>query len=203
MTALEPPRIVLADANVLYSRVLRDYLLYAADEEVISVTWSPEILREMTEHLVENVAGFTHESGERLVTAMNRAFPYAETTPSDEARAAVAEAAVPDEDDRHVLAAAVAAEATVLCTSNVRDFPEEVTTPLGVHVMTPDALLARLVRQFPTTMHRVHATSVARLRGASDDSTIAALERAGAPRTAALVCELVQARSTSTSRPPP
>ena len=28
-------RVVLADANVLYSRVLRDYLLYAADQEII------------------------------------------------------------------------------------------------------------------------------------------------------------------------
>lgn len=27
-------RVVLADANVLYSRVLRDYLLYAADQEI-------------------------------------------------------------------------------------------------------------------------------------------------------------------------
>lgn len=44
-------RIVLADANVLYSRVLRDYLLYAADQEIIAIAWSPEILAEVTEHL--------------------------------------------------------------------------------------------------------------------------------------------------------
>lgn len=42
-TAVRPVRIVLADANVLYSRVLRDYLLYAADGGLISVTWSAEI----------------------------------------------------------------------------------------------------------------------------------------------------------------
>lgn len=39
-------RVVLADANVLYSRVLRDYLLYAADQEIIAITWSPAILAE-------------------------------------------------------------------------------------------------------------------------------------------------------------
>lgn len=33
-------RVVLGDANVLYLRVLRDYLLYAADQEVISIAWS-------------------------------------------------------------------------------------------------------------------------------------------------------------------
>lgn len=30
-------RVVLADANVLYSRTLRDYLLYAADQEIIAI----------------------------------------------------------------------------------------------------------------------------------------------------------------------
>jgi hypothetical protein len=50
-----PLRIVLADANVLYSRVLRDYLLYAADQGLIAVTWSAEILAEMTEHLRLNL----------------------------------------------------------------------------------------------------------------------------------------------------
>ncbi|MDR1449307.1 MAG: hypothetical protein LBI84_03740 [Propionibacteriaceae bacterium] len=62
-----PIQIVLADACVLYSRVLRDYLLYAAEEEVISVRWSRAILDEMTRHLVSNVAGFTEESVCRLV----------------------------------------------------------------------------------------------------------------------------------------
>lgn len=37
-------RVVLADANVLYSRVLRDYLLYAADQEIVAIAWSPQIL---------------------------------------------------------------------------------------------------------------------------------------------------------------
>ena len=32
-----PANVVLADANVLYSRVLRDYLLYAATRRIIVV----------------------------------------------------------------------------------------------------------------------------------------------------------------------
>jgi hypothetical protein len=68
-------RVVLADANVLYSRVLRDYLLYAADQEIIAITWSSQILAEVTEHLMENVEGFDRAAAQRLVSAMNRAFP--------------------------------------------------------------------------------------------------------------------------------
>ncbi len=35
-----PFRIVLGDANVLYSRVLRDYLLYAMTKRIIRVQWT-------------------------------------------------------------------------------------------------------------------------------------------------------------------
>ena len=39
--------VVLADANILFSRTLRDYVLYAADEGAIEVHWSSQILAEM------------------------------------------------------------------------------------------------------------------------------------------------------------
>lgn len=70
--------MVLADANVLYSRVLRDYLLYAADQEVLSIAWSADILGEVTENLIANRADFTIDSARRLVNAMNNAFPLAD-----------------------------------------------------------------------------------------------------------------------------
>jgi hypothetical protein len=40
--------VVLADDNILFSRTLRDYVLYAADEGAIEVHWSREILSEMS-----------------------------------------------------------------------------------------------------------------------------------------------------------
>jgi hypothetical protein len=93
-------RVVLGDANVLYSRVLRDYLLYAADQEVISIAWSGTILDEVTRHLVANVPGFTEESGKRLVSAMSAAFPYAEVEPTVEHYQRLGGLWIPDEDDR-------------------------------------------------------------------------------------------------------
>jgi hypothetical protein len=47
--------VVLADANILFSRTLRDYVLYAADEGAIEVHWSREILAEMSRNLRENL----------------------------------------------------------------------------------------------------------------------------------------------------
>jgi len=189
-------RVVLADANVLYSRVLRDYLLYAADQEVIAITWSPQILAEVTEHLVRNVAGFDFAAGRRLAHAMNRAFPFAEIEPGAEhwrvLDEVLARMVLPDEDDRHVLAAAVAAEATVLCTSNTRDFPADVMQVLGVEVLTPDQLLSRLITEYQPQMFAAHRTAVTSLKGATDQSTLEALRRAGALTSAGLMSHLLE-----------
>lgn len=190
--AARPVRIVLTDANVLYSRVLRDYLLYAADLGLISVAWGPEILGEMAEHLQANISSFTEESGRRLVKAMNNAFPYAEVTITAADRAKVAGLDLPDEDDRHVLAATVAADAQVLCTSNLKDFPQHAVAEFGVNVMHPDLLLSWLVRDRPEEMRIVHDTAVERLPGATDSSTVDALRRAGAPTTAQLMDRLLR-----------
>ncbi|PWJ52619.1 hypothetical protein SAMN06264364_119114 [Quadrisphaera granulorum] len=73
-----PIRVILADANVLYSRVLRDYLLYAATGGLLEIRWSAAILAEVIEHLAENIAGFDATAGARLLAAMNGAFPAAE-----------------------------------------------------------------------------------------------------------------------------
>ena len=184
-------RIVLADANVLYSRVLRDYLLYAADQEIIAITWSPQILAEATEHLQHNITGFDAAAAQRLVYAMNRAFPLAEVQPGEKHLQALADVSLPDEDDRHVLAAALAAEATVLCTSNTKDFPASAVEPFGIDVVTPDQLLSRLIAEYEPQMLAAHQAAVASLKGATSQSTVNALRRAGAPQTAEMIARLL------------
>lgn len=69
--------VVLADANVLYSRVLRDYLLYAVTRRLITINWSRMILDDMAEHISANIAGFTRRRAAYLVVKMTEAFPDA------------------------------------------------------------------------------------------------------------------------------
>jgi hypothetical protein len=52
---------------------------------------------------------------------------------------------LPDVDDRHVLAAAIEAEAGIILTWNLRDFPEAVLASHGLRAATPDELLAGLI----------------------------------------------------------
>lgn len=186
-----PIRVVLADANVLYSRVLRDYLLYAAAQGMLEIRWSATILAEVVEHLAENIAGFDAEAGARLVAAMNGAFPAAEVEPDNETEAAVGALPLPDEDDRHVLAAAVAVDADVLCTDNLKDFPAGAMEEVGIRLMSADDLLSLLVTEFPDGMLAAHRIAVSRLPGGTDASTLAALHRARAPNVADLMAGLL------------
>lgn len=68
---------------------------------------------------------------------MQEAFPEADTEGWEEIEPAMRN----DPKDRHVVAAAVAAEATVIVTSNIRDFGN---LPDGIVAMTPDEFLTEV-----------------------------------------------------------
>ena len=67
-----------------------------------------------------------------------------------------------DAEDRHVLAAAVATDATRLITSNTRDFPVA-SRPSGLLVQTPDRFLRDRLRQSPEPMVQAVRDMSARL----------------------------------------
>jgi len=79
----------------------------------------------------------------------------------------------------------------VLCTSNTKDFPESIVKAFGIDVATPDQLLSQLAAEYEPQMLAAHRAAVMSLNGATDASTIGALRRAGAARTAALMAQLL------------
>jgi predicted nucleic acid-binding protein len=113
----------VADANALYSRVLRDYLLIAAEREMVQVYWSPQILDDVTRRLQTNRPSFDADSSKRLVGGMTRVFPDSTVQPLPEHFARLEGFALPDDDDRDVIATALSAEAEIICTSNTKHFP--------------------------------------------------------------------------------
>ena len=76
-------------------------------------------------------------------------------------------------------------------TANTKDFPTHLVEALGVEVLTADQLLSRLVVEYEPQMLAVHQAAVASLKGATDESTVAALRRAGASTTAGLIARLL------------
>lgn len=141
-------RVVL-DACVLYPFSLRDTLLRLAEGELYDLYWSDRILDEMTRNLVEN--GVMHQqSADRLETAMRGAFDGAVVSAVAIGQREPAMTNHPK--DRHVLAAAVAAHAEAIVTTNVRDFSDETCAPLNVSAMHPDDFLQILLAKRPETV---------------------------------------------------
>ncbi len=113
--------VVLADANILFSRTLRDYFLYLADAGAIEIHWSQRILDEMSRNLRKEI-GLSRADTDRLEALMNAYIEYALIDVEAEDLATVADVAM-DAKDRHVLAAAVSVEADILLTDNTAHFP--------------------------------------------------------------------------------
>lgn len=150
--------VVLVDANILFSRTLRDYILYAADAGSIEVRWSQEILDEMSRNLQENL-GIAGVDAARLELLMNDFIEYALVDVHPEALATV-EGVEMDANDRHVLAAAITAGADVLLTENTRHFPREWMAEHGIELLSAEQLLIRLVDQHPDSVRTAHEKTV-------------------------------------------
>jgi hypothetical protein len=77
---------------------------------------------------------------------MERALPAARV---DGFHRHICELRLPDPDDRHVVAAAIEANASRILTWNLRDFPPATLEKHGLARQTPDAFLAELYDQVP------------------------------------------------------
>ncbi|MDR3525602.1 MAG: PIN domain-containing protein [Acetobacteraceae bacterium] len=137
--------VAVLDANVLYPAPLRDLLLQLAFSGLFQARWSADIDDEWQRNLL--IA--RPELAEQIAltrAAMHRAMPDALVT-GYEAR--VTDIALPDPDDRHVLAAAITAEANVIVTFNLKDFPPAALAPYGVEAQHPDAFLQSFITETP------------------------------------------------------
>jgi predicted nucleic acid-binding protein len=139
-------RRVVLDANVLYAMPLADTLLIAATARyrLFQLRWSADLLQELRETMERQ--GFSAPAVERRISAMARAFRDEEVRGYQEL---IPRLQLPDPDDRHVLAAAIQAQAAVIVTENLKDFPPALLAPYGVSAQSPSEFLTGLARQFP------------------------------------------------------
>lgn len=134
-------RSVVIDANIFVRTWLLDPVLSLADEAFLNPYWSSKIMEETYRALLEHRH---HQDGSRLrryLEVINRAYPKACV---DGWESRISSIALPDPDDRHVVAAALVAKAAVIVTYNVGDFPEEELSQFGIRAEHPDVLLSRM-----------------------------------------------------------
>lgn len=128
---------VLLDACVLYPTVMREALLGLAATGAYTPLWSDRILEEWAR--AARKLGPEGEAQARGEIAQLRArWPRASVTwpPSLEARLWL-----PDANDTHVLAAAIAGSADVLVTLNHKDFPANLLAEEGLSRSDPDGFI--------------------------------------------------------------
>jgi hypothetical protein len=140
------PSIVVFDACVLYPFHLRNIVVQIAVDRLIDARWTDEIHDEWVRNLVADVPGIPIERLQVTRRLMNDALPDATVA---DYQAHIEAITLPDAGDRHVVAAAITAGASVILTWNLRDFPTRELKKHGLVRQTPDDFLNDLYEKAP------------------------------------------------------
>ena len=127
---------LLIDACVLYPTVMREMLIGVAGHGMFTPHWSARVLEEWaraTRKLGPEAEVFAR--GE--IALLQARFPRAQVNYPPEAERKLW---LPDPDDIHVLAAAVAGSCDAIVTMNAKDFPRDILSDAGLWRSAPDAL---------------------------------------------------------------
>ncbi len=128
---------VLIDTCVLYPTVMREMVLGAARRGAFSPFWSERILEEWA-RAARKLGPAGEAQARSEIALVSAGFPNAKTSVPN---GAFSHLWLPDEDDIHVLAAAITASADAIMTLNAKDFPRQTLADEGVTRVDPDGFL--------------------------------------------------------------
>lgn len=128
----------LLDANVLYPAPLRDLFLQLAVTDLFKAKWTADLHREWVEALLRKDPLPDRAALERTRDLMDTATRDCLVTGYEPLNPSLT---LPDPDDRHVLAAAIAGRCDVIVTQNLKDFPEAALAPFSIEAQHPDEFL--------------------------------------------------------------
>lgn len=126
---------VVLDACVLYPATLRDLLLSLAFEDVYRARWTQDIQDEWIRNVLIKRQDLTEEKLRRTQQLMVNAI---DDCLIEGYQNLIENLQLPDQDDRHVLAAAIVGHADAIVTFNRKDFPDDVLSQYGIEVLHPD-----------------------------------------------------------------
>lgn len=129
----------LLDACVLFPVAVCDSLMSVAVTGLYAPKWTRQIEEEWTRSLEEKHGKPPGTYAARR-DAMRDAAPDWEVPEPSWTQIARC-VRLPDPDDVHVLAAAIAGHADCIVTANLKDFPEQALAPFGIQAIHPDEFL--------------------------------------------------------------
>lgn len=125
---------VILDANVLYPFLVRDVLLSLAAAGLYRPRWSRDIMNEWSTKLIKTRPELKAQITE-TIKRMGEAFEEATVKGYEDL---VPSLHLPDENDHHVLAAAIKVGASVIVTENTKDFPPGILGKYDIETRTAD-----------------------------------------------------------------
>ena len=128
------------DTNVIYPIEIRDILLWFAHYDLYTPKWSQHIFDEW-ENAMRRKGTVDAEIAKRLQT-VQQAFPDAFV---ENYESLIQGLDLPDEKDRHVLAAAIKANANIIVTNNLKHFPAPYLASFGLVAKNADDLVTDLI----------------------------------------------------------
>jgi predicted nucleic acid-binding protein len=129
----------LVDACALYPVFIADTMLTMHHANLCTVKWTKRIEDEWMSALLRDRPELAQRLPKRR-DAMRAAAPDWEIA-AEAYEKLMPSLQLPDMNDVHVMAAAIAGHADCIITTNLKDFPEEVLQPHGIEVIHPDDFL--------------------------------------------------------------
>ncbi len=169
---------ILLDACVLYPTIMREVLLGAAKAGAFEPVWSARILEEWRRAAARIGAEQAQVAGVEI--ALIRAnWPDAEIAAYDEEGLWL-----PDENDIHVLAAAIKSDAKAIITVNLKDFPTRILSNHAILRRDPDGFLLEFAHENQSAMLDVvnGIRKAAELHSGEAKDIRKLLKRTGLPR---------------------
>ena len=132
---------VIFDACVLYPAPLRDLLMQMATTGLFRARWSETIHDEWTSSLLAHRPELKAQLA-RTRQLMDAHVPDCLVT---DYKHLIVTLDLPDPNDRHVLAAAIVADADLIVTKNLKDVPAYRLAPYGIEAQHPDEFIRNLL----------------------------------------------------------
>lgn len=173
----------ILDANTLYPMLVRDLLLSLAVAGLYHARWTLAIHDEWIRNLAEDRPDIAHQLP-GIAAAMNEAVPDSLVENYETLMGCIA---LPDANDQHVVAAAIAGHADVIVTFDIKHFPPDALSPHGIEVQHPDDFVMNQLQL--QELVAIEAIKKMRARWKNPPRSaielIDALEKRGLPLTAA------------------
>lgn len=182
--------VVIYDSCVLYPAPLRDLLMRLALTDLFQAKWTHDIHKEWMNSLLRNRPDLDKERLEKTKLKMDL---YVRDCIVEGYETLIDGLTLPDPQDRHVLAAAIRANAQTIVTYNLSDFPTKQLSVYGIYSQHPDEFIRHLLDLAPAKVIQTFKETRQSLKNPpkAPEEYMAILEQQSLPLTVSYLREYI------------